>query len=123
MEVILEVRQEIEAKLLILNGGQRRDRTADAGLFRAALCERPQDLFRRQSGKISIVNTGAFFYEQVCEVNVSNFCCTLLAKLNNLSHRLGANLIPVVAPTCVKTVQIQSQRSRALLFVTPDIVL
>jgi hypothetical protein len=24
-------------KLLILNGGQRRDRTADAGLFRAAL--------------------------------------------------------------------------------------
>ena len=25
------------AKLLILNGGQRRDRTADAGLFRAAL--------------------------------------------------------------------------------------
>ncbi len=35
MEVILEVRQEIGAKLLILNGGQRRDRTADAGLFRA----------------------------------------------------------------------------------------
>ena len=33
--MILEVRQEIEAKLLILNGGQRRDRTADAGLFRA----------------------------------------------------------------------------------------
>ncbi len=25
------------AKSLILNGGQRRDRTADAGLFRAAL--------------------------------------------------------------------------------------
>jgi hypothetical protein len=25
------------ANLLILNGGQRRDRTADAGLFRAAL--------------------------------------------------------------------------------------
>jgi len=33
--VILEVSREIEAKLLILNGGQRRDRTADAGLFRA----------------------------------------------------------------------------------------
>jgi hypothetical protein len=27
----------IPRKLLILNGGQRRDRTADAGLFRAAL--------------------------------------------------------------------------------------
>jgi hypothetical protein len=27
----------IAAKSLILNGGQRRDRTADAGLFRAAL--------------------------------------------------------------------------------------
>jgi hypothetical protein len=26
----------LPAKLLILNGGQRRDRTADAGLFRAA---------------------------------------------------------------------------------------
>jgi len=25
-------------KLLMLNGGQRRDRTADAGLFRATLC-------------------------------------------------------------------------------------
>jgi hypothetical protein len=25
----------LSAKLLILNGGQRRDRTADAGLFRA----------------------------------------------------------------------------------------
>ncbi len=37
MEVILEVSQEIKAKLLIINGGQRRDRTADAGLFRAAL--------------------------------------------------------------------------------------
>jgi hypothetical protein len=28
---------ELLAKSLILNGGQRRDRTADAGLFRAAL--------------------------------------------------------------------------------------
>jgi hypothetical protein len=27
---------ELFANLLILNGGQRRDRTADAGLFRAA---------------------------------------------------------------------------------------
>ena len=26
----------VPSKLLILNGGQRRDRTADAGLFRAA---------------------------------------------------------------------------------------
>jgi hypothetical protein len=36
-EVILEGREDGEVKLLILNGGQRRDRTADAGLFRAAL--------------------------------------------------------------------------------------
>ena len=36
-EVISEERQDVEAKLLIINGGQRRDRTADAGLFRAAL--------------------------------------------------------------------------------------
>jgi predicted ATPase with chaperone activity len=35
-----------------------------------------------------------------------------------LSHQLGANLISDVAPTCVKTVQIQNQCSRALLFVT-----
>jgi hypothetical protein len=35
--MILNVSQEVKAKLLILNGGQRRDRTADAGLFRAAL--------------------------------------------------------------------------------------
>ena len=35
--MILEVSQEAKDKLLILNGGQRRDRTADAGLFRAAL--------------------------------------------------------------------------------------
>ena len=34
-EVILVVSQEVKNKLLILNGGQRRDRTADAGLFRA----------------------------------------------------------------------------------------
>ena len=34
-EVILEVSQEVKGKSLILNGGQRRDRTADAGLFRA----------------------------------------------------------------------------------------
>ena len=30
-----ELLQRSWAKLLILNGGQRRDRTADAGLFRA----------------------------------------------------------------------------------------
>jgi hypothetical protein len=30
-------KQNVWANLLILNGGQRRDRTADAGLFRAAL--------------------------------------------------------------------------------------
>jgi hypothetical protein len=35
-KVILAASQEIGSKLLILNGGQRRDRTADAGLFRAA---------------------------------------------------------------------------------------
>ena len=29
--------RRLACKLLILNGGQRRDRTADAGLFRAAL--------------------------------------------------------------------------------------
>ena len=34
-EVILKVSSEVGAKLLILNGGQRRDRTADPGLFRA----------------------------------------------------------------------------------------
>ena len=33
--MILEVSQKISTKLLILNGGQRRDRTAAAGLFRA----------------------------------------------------------------------------------------
>jgi hypothetical protein len=54
-------------------------------------------------------------------VKVWNFCCTLLAKSNNLSHQLGANLIPDVAPTCVKTLQIQNQLSRALLFVTTDL--
>jgi hypothetical protein len=31
------ITSELFSKLLILNGGQRRDRTADAGLFRAAL--------------------------------------------------------------------------------------
>jgi hypothetical protein len=30
-------------KLLILNGGQRRDRTADAGLFRAGVATRRSD--------------------------------------------------------------------------------
>ena len=33
-KLISESKQNIEDKLLILNGGQRRDRTADAGLFR-----------------------------------------------------------------------------------------
>ena len=36
-ELIFGVSQEVKDKLLILNGGQRRDRTADAGLFRAIL--------------------------------------------------------------------------------------
>jgi hypothetical protein len=39
-ELILEGKDNILTKLLILNGGQRRDRTADAGLFRAL----PMDL-------------------------------------------------------------------------------
>jgi hypothetical protein len=30
-------KQNVRADLLVLSGGQRRDRTADAGLFRAAL--------------------------------------------------------------------------------------
>jgi hypothetical protein len=47
------------------------------------------------------------------------FCCILLAKSNNLSHQLGAYLIAHVALTCVKPLQIQNGRSRALLFVTP----
>ena len=46
------------------------------------------------------------------------FCCTLLVKLNILSHQLGAFLIPDVAPTCVKLLQIHNRRSRTLLFVT-----
>ena len=36
-EVILEVSQEVRGNLLILNGGQRRDRTADAGSFQGRL--------------------------------------------------------------------------------------
>ena len=36
-EMTSENYRAIAAKSLILNGGQRRDRTADAGLFRAAL--------------------------------------------------------------------------------------
>jgi hypothetical protein len=36
-EVTLERREKLVSKSLILSGGQRRDRTADAGLFRAAL--------------------------------------------------------------------------------------
>jgi hypothetical protein len=37
VEVAGRITVQIAPKLLILNGGQRRDRTADAGLFRAAL--------------------------------------------------------------------------------------
>jgi putative transposase len=36
LEEGLIVPQKVPLKLLILSGGQRRDRTADAGLFRAA---------------------------------------------------------------------------------------
>jgi hypothetical protein len=48
--VILEESQEIKANLLILNGGQRRDQTADAGLFSATHSLRANCLGRTNSG-------------------------------------------------------------------------
>lgn len=46
------------------------------------------------------------------------FLLHALGEIEQFVAQLGANLIPDVAPTCVKTLQIQNQRSRALLFVT-----